>query len=888
MSKRTPVSLFLCLLAFAASGQTLSDWQIQSADKVAAAGEELSSTDYTPEGWHAATVPTTVLHALVADGTLPDPYYGLNLKEIPGYRESPWLVMPEGSPFKQSWWFRTEFDVPAEWQGQYLFLQFEGINYEANIWLNGKQIAGPGDTQGMFQRFEFPVRDALNYGASNALAVEVIPPGMQPDIDYDTKQIEGTTGWDDHNPFPPDMNMGLWQDVVLAVEGPVSLRHPYVRTDLPLPDLSPARLTVSTIARNNTDQEIAFTLGGNLGLADEAPEVPTFSQQVTLAAGETREITFTPEAHAPLLIDGPRIWWPIPIGRPELYSLHLSAVVDPNAPEASDASTTVFGIREVDTYIDDEDWRVYTVNGRHILIRGGAWMTSDMMLNLTPERYEALVRYAAEAGLNMLRSEGFSIRETDEFYSLCDRYGVMVTQQIYGRSIPDEARAIAHIEDMMLRVRNHPSLVHFLGHDETQPTETLDQAYRDLLAKYTPERTYQPHSGTFNVAFRKETGGTRTGTLELWTYAGPSHYYLRKFDGAWGFAQSGGIGGIIAPLDSLRAMLPEDQLWPPLETEGWSFHSVTQGADYFNAVLKTLEAKYEAAEDIEQFVTKVEAMNYNSARGMYEAFGRNKYNASGITTWKYDAAWPAAMTWQYIDHYLRPTAAYYGAKKACETLHVQYAYDDESVYVVSGIYAPVKGLRVIAALHNFDGNEVWREEKQLDIGPDSVSKAFEVAKPETLSDLHFLALTLTDAEGATRSRNVYWLSTTPDIPGTSGYKPDGKFYVKPKSQADFTALNELPEVVVERELTLVSEGDDQVYTARLTNTGGHVAFQLRLDLVAEEDGASLAPAYWQDNHFTLLPGETREVQVAVPKGVLSETQPILRVQGWNTNVPTKN
>ena len=139
-------------------------------------------------------------------------------------------------------------------------------------------------------------------------------------------------------------------------------------------------------------------------------------------------------------------------------------------------------------------------------------MTSDMMLRLTPRRYEALIRYAKEANLNMLRSEGFSIRETDEFYDLCDRYGIMVTQQIFGRSIPDEPLAVACVKDMMLRIRNHPSLVHFLGHDETFPTESLDKAYRELIAAFVPDRTYQPHSGAFNVQDRFKTGqqaGTR-------------------------------------------------------------------------------------------------------------------------------------------------------------------------------------------------------------------------------------------------------------------------------------------------------------------------------------------------------------------------------------------
>ena len=340
-----------------------------------------------------------------------------------------------------------------------------------------------------------------------------------------------------------------------------------------------------------------------------------------------------------------------------------------------------------------------------------------MMLNLTDRRYTALVRYAREANLNMLRSEGFSIRETENFYNRCDELGVMVTQQIFGRNIPDEALAISCIEDMMLRIRNHPSLAHFLGHDETFPTPSLSKAYLEMIERLRVHRTYQPHSGAFSVSERKQTGGTRTGTLELWTYAVPSHYYLRKNDGAWGFAQSGGIGGITVVRDSLRQMMPEDELWPPLQSEDWSFHTVTQGAQYFTEVKRAMARGYGAPKDIDDFCNKAYAMNYNSARGMYEAYGRNKYSATGITTWKYDAAWPAATTWAYVDWYLRPTGAYFGAKKACEPLHVQYAYDDDGIYVINSLYEPFSSLEVSATLYNFDLTPKLTKKATVRCGP---------------------------------------------------------------------------------------------------------------------------------------------------------------------------
>ncbi|HNT89081.1 MAG TPA: hypothetical protein PKL84_14545, partial [Candidatus Hydrogenedentes bacterium] len=651
----------------------------------------------------------------------------------------------------------------------------------------------------MFRRFSFPVGKRLRFDAPNVLALKVTGPGQLEDRDYKTKQIEATTGWDDHNPWPPDLNAGVWEDVYLKVHGPITVAHPYIETDLELPSLATARLTASAYVTNHAEEpvygELKVAIGDITALAE-----------VALGPGETREIVLTPETHPALVLERPRIWWPVHLGTPELYDAAFSVKVNGVVSDHADVS---FGVREVNTYMNEEDWRVYEINGRRVLIRGGAWMTADMLLRLTPDRYEALVRYARDAGMNMLRSEGFSIRETNEFYDLCDRYGVMVTQQIFGRSIPDEKLALACIDDMMLRIRPHASLVHFLGHDETYPTESLDAGYQELIARHRLRRTYQPHSGTFYVPERSRTGGTRTGTRELWTYASPEHYYRRTFDGAWGFAQSGGIGGIVAHQDSIPAMMPEDQLWPALDTEAWSFHSVTQGGEYFDAFRERMNAAYGAPADLDDFCRKAYAMNYNGARGMFEAYARNKYKASGITTWKYNTAWPAAISWQYVDWYLRPTAAYFGAKKACEPVHAQFAYDDRGVWVVNTHGRPYTGLTVEAKVYGFASvaanssrrtNEgvvpVFHNKATVDVDADGKTLAFTIPGPEGFSETHFLKLELRDTAGALVSNNFYWLSTTPDIPGTNGHNLKGIFWTKPKSRAVFTRLNDLPPATV--------------------------------------------------------------------------------------------
>ncbi len=884
----------------------LRDWRLQSSEKVSEGGEVLSTPGYGAEGWYAARVPSTLLAALVDNGVYPDPYYGDNLTRIPGYREGRWLVMPSDSPFHPSWWYRTEFTVPEELAGKRLVLHLEGVNYRANVWLNGERIADDGQVVGMFRRFAFPLDERVKTDGPNALAIEVTGPGHIEDKEYRTKQIEATTGWDDHNPQPPDLNTGLWQDVYITATGPVDLEHPYVSTALERPAYDAARLTVSVDAVNRTDAEQTVVVRGTIEGATFESEPVKFRSEVTLAPGETRRVVFSPEEHEVLNFENPRLWWPMYMGIADLYDLTLAAEAD----GVSDREEVRFGVREAETYINDEGWRGYRINGQDVLIRGGAWMTADMLLRLDPRRYDALIRYAREAGLNMLRSEGFSIRETDDFYALCDHYGVMVTQQIFGRSIPDEDLAVDCIRDMLLRIRNHPSLVHFLGHDETFPTESLDQAYRDLIAELTPERSYQPHSGAFDVEERFQTGGTRTGTRELWTYAGPAHYYTHRDDGAWGFAQSGGIGGVFAPLDSLRRTLPEDALWPP-KNPAWSLHTVIQGVEFFDEVFAALGRRYGEAKDIEELIRKGTVMNYESARGMFEAYGRNKYDATGITTWKYDAAWPAALTWHYVDWHLQPTGAYYGAKKACEPLHVQYSYDDHSIWVVNGRNVTHRGLRVRARIFNLDMTEKGEREETIEIGPDGKVRAFVIDRPEGLTKTHFLRLDLMDRSGRILSDNFYWLSTEPDVPGevSEGWE---NFHTRPKSTMDFTALDTLPEVELEiqgrirdgRDYAFVDltrsggvfregaapEGPqvkdvidrrEQNVVVTLTNPSDSLAFYVRAAVTRGDGGTEVAPIFWTDNHISLLPGETRTLEGTFYASDLGDAAPKIKVEGWN-------
>ncbi|GMW02089.1 MAG: beta-mannosidase [Candidatus Hydrogenedentota bacterium] len=870
------LSLFIGIVAASADPVLLElspqgDWRLQSSSNLTVPdGGTLSSPGVDTSTWHRAIVPGTVLGSLAEAGVYPDPYYGLNLKKIPGYKDSPWLRMDESSPFYPTWWYRIEFTLPSEFSGKNVRLHLDGINYRANVWLNGRKIAGDDTVIGMFRRFEFDVTAAVAPNNTNCLAIEVSAPGKVPDQQYRTKQLEATTGWDDHNPQPPDLNMGVWRNVYVSATGPVILRHPYVLPKLEVPSLAKAELTVSVQAANVTDEPVTAVISGTI-------EQIRVDQEVTLNPREVRWVEFTPASHPGLSIDNPRVWWPYPLGPQELYPLAMEARV---GDEVSDKAATRFGIREATTFINQEGWRGYRVNGHPILIRGGAWMTNDMLLRFTERRDRALVRYAREAGLNMLRSEGFSIRETDQFYDICDELGVMVTQQLFGRSIPDEPLAIANIEDTMLRIRNHPSLVHFLGHDETFPTENLDAAYKDLIAKYIPDRTYQPHSGAFDVEERFKTGGTRTGTRELWTYADPTRYYRTSYpERAWGFAQSGGIGGVISVAESVKRMIPEADRWP-LWSEAMSFHTVTQGAEFFGETIKAMNARYGEPKDIDDFCLTGQVLNYECARAMFEAYGRNKFEALGITTWKYDAAWPAVMTWHYIDWYLLPTGAYYGARKACEPLHVQYSYDDNSVWAVSTVNKAMSGLKVQARVLDMNMKERAANEAVVQLEANGKAKAFDLTWPQDITTTFFVVLSMSGQDNAIVSENVYWLSTVKDEPGEM--KDDWRnFALNAKSVADLTLLRKLPKAKLDVGCAFEQKGGTITGTVRLSNVSDVLAFFVMPAIVSGPGGPEVAPSYWSDNDFCLLPGQKKELVVEFSESDLGGAKPALRVSGWN-------
>ena len=839
------------------------DWSIQSSAKVTATGDQISSASFRPQDWVPATIPSTVVAALVSDKLYPDPYYGMNLRLIPGttypvgqnFSNAP---TPENSPFRVAWWYRTGFKLAPLGKAKRLWLNFDAINYRANIWLNGHKIAGQEQVAGMYRTFEFDVTDTALPGAANALAVEVFPPS----------QHDLTITFVDWNPMPADKDMGLVRDVYFRTSGPVALRNAQVITRLDNPP-SQAHLTVAADLRNATDQPVAGTLRGRIGSI-------AISRKVQLAAGESTRIILAPQDHPQLNIDHPRLWWPYPLGPQNLYRLHLEFETGGTVSDQQDVS---FGIREITSSLDAQQHRLFKINGRNILIRGGGW-SPDMMLRYSPQRQEDEILYARDMHLNTIRLEGKMMNEP--FFETCDRSGMLVlagwcccSHWERWKSWKPEDYTIAgeSLRDQLRRLRNHPSLLAFLYGSDESPPPAAESIYLKVL-----EQEHWPNPYLSSAADRTTSGAGLTGVKMSgpYDYVAPNYWLLdHEHGGAFGFNTETSPGPAIPVLRSIIQMLPPEHRWPI--DDFWNFHAgggAFRNVKIYNAAL---EARYGKIKDLDDYLKKSQVMAYEGERAMFEAFGRNKYTSTGVVQWMLNNAWPS-IVWHLYDYYLRPGGGYFGTKKANEPLHIQYSYDNQSVAVVNSYYSSFKNYKATVKVYNLDLAEKFSKTVPVDIGPDSVAEVLTLPRIEGLATVYFVKLGLEDPAGKLVSSNFYWLSTRPDV---SNFAKSDWRYTPISTYANLTALETLPEARVTRTSRAEVKGAEEIEHISVKNTSNALAFFVHLTVLKGPGGADINPVFWEDNYFELMPGESREIAATFRKSLLGGAKAYIQLDGWN-------
>jgi exo-1,4-beta-D-glucosaminidase len=838
-------------------------WRIQSSCQDKAGGEQLSLAGYDDSQWHPAQVPGTVFGSLVTDKLVPDPDYGLNLKQTPGFSEGriPFADrdMPSDSPYRCSFWFRTEFPTATNMNHAAAWLHFLGINYRANVWLNGKKIGDKADVAGAFRSFEFRVNELLKSSGKNALAVEVFAPEK-----YDL----GLT-WVDWNPTPPDKDMGLWREVFLSQSGDVTLRNPYVNSKLDS-DYKSAALTASAVLTNTTDQPIKAVLHVELAGA-------TLSQTVELAAKEAKTVRLSPEQFSQLKLAQARLWWPYQMGEPYLYTAKFRVETDGGG---SDSTVFSFGIREVTSELTPTGGRLFKVNGKNVLIRGAAW-APDMMFRWSAKRLDADLEYVRQMGLNTIRLEGKTDR--DEFFEKTDRLGILVMPgwcccdawERWSHWTPEtKSIAAASLTDQIARLRNHPSVFVWLYGSDNPPPPEIETMYLGILKDMEWPNPSVSSASEQTTKVTGKSGVKMTGPYE---YVPPVYWLAdTRAGGAYGYNTETSPGPAVPPKESLVKFIPKEHLWPI--DEYWNFHAGLERFANINVLVEAINNRYGQPGSLDDFERKAQATAYDNQRAMFEAYGRNKYVATGVIQWMLNNAWPS-LIWHLYDYYLVPAGGYFGTKKATEIVHVQYDYNDDSVAVVNGTYEPIKGLKVSAKLFNNDAKQVDSREGNLDIAADAAAKAFDLPKPSNLSTTYFLKLELHDSSGKLISDNFYWLSTKVDTLDWS--KRKNTVYTPQKEFADLTGLNSLPQVKLDWNSSARTENKRGIVTVKVKNPSASVAFQVHLRLTKGKGGEDLVPIFWDDNYFSLLPGEEKTVTATYDASDTDGKTPVLELDGYN-------
>jgi exo-1,4-beta-D-glucosaminidase len=833
------------------SRQLTDGWSTQAATEVADGGAVVSAAGFDTNGWIATSVPSTPMAALVANGLYTDLYLGTNLEEV------------DTGQFKGLWWYRNEFEVSAEDAAKIARLEFAGINYAADIWLNGEQLAAHNIVVGAFRVHELDVSGRLVAGA-NVLAVEVHPP----------KPGDFTIGFVDWNPRPPDNNMGIWRPVSLRITEAISLNDVAVQTEVDIEALASADIKVSAVVRNHSDAEVKAKVSGRI-------ENSRFAADVILAPYESQLVRFTPDDYDSLSIDAPRLWWPHTLGEPNLYSMTMTAAVD---GVVSDSVQTTFGIRQFGTYFNDEGHRGFTVNGQPVLIRGGGWV-DDLLLSDTPEKIDAQLAYVKQMHLNTIRLEGFW-GSSHYLYDAADREGILIMpgwscqwewEEYVGKPVsedyggvlePEEMDLVAlSLADQMRWLRNHPSIFTWVLASDLLPHPDLERRYETVLAEVDPTRPPLVSCGWQDSEVSGPSGVKMSGPYD---WVPPVYWWEdREHGGAYGFNTETGPGPQPPPLESVRRMIPEEKLWPINEV--WNFHCGRNEFNDMDRYVEALDRRYGPSGSVEQFLLKAQAASYEAIRPMFESFAVNRPLTTGLIQWMLNSAWPETY-WQLYDWYLMPNGAFYGTRAASQPLNLSFNYADQKVYAVNDSRFAREGLTAVVRAFDLSATEISNQSYEIDLPPAGAQPLVSFAGQEPPTPVWFLDLRLNDASGVEVARNFYWLSTEPDV---LDYDNNRWFVTPTKEFADFTALDDLPEV----ELEVSASGIGAAVTVQLANPTDALAFFVELRVV-DGEGNSILPVLWDDNYVSILPGESRELTARFP-GADDVSGARLIIQGWN-------
>ena len=820
-----------------------SGWQMQFANKAPEDGAQIASTNFDSSGWYAATVPGTALTTLVNDRVYPEPLYGENIRPE---------TIPDGLAY-ESYWYRTTVEVPKSYAGRRVWLNFDGINYAAEAWVNGAKV---GAMRGAFIRGIFDITANVTPG-SNAVVAVLVSPQPHPGAPHihsvrlgigpngGVSSIDGPTflstiGWD-WLPTIPDRDTGIWQKVFLSATGPVTVNNPFVTTDLPLPRTDSADLTVQATLENVTDQAEQGELEGKIGKI-------RFTKDVSLAPHARQLVSFTAKDTPALHIENPRLWWPNGYGPQALYMLHLDFKIDRNVSDSYDVS---FGVRKITYSVPGSTTLTISVNGVPVFIRGGDWGLDEAMKREPRARLETQIKLHQLAHLNLIRNwVGQSTSE--DFYELCDKYGILVWDEFFqpnpadGPDPNDDATYLANVRDKILRFRNHPSIALWCARNEGDPPPEIDEPLRSMLAELDPTRLYQPSSTSGH--------GVRSHGPYYWRV--PRDFY-RVLDDFFK-TETGSVS--VPTLESIHAMMPEKD-WNTINDD-WAEHDFAWGNSGSDKFPAEIASRYGKFRNLADFSRKSQMADYEAFRAMYE--GRNALlfsPATAVITWMSNPAQPS-FVWQIYDYYLEPFASYFGVMHASEMVHIQFNQANGQLQVIDNPPTPLNGATAHVAIYNLDGTQAAQYDVPVTAPAEAATNLGEVKFPATLSPVHFIDLTLRDASGKTISNNFYWRALAANLD-------------------DYQDLQAMPMVTLDVHAKEKNSGGERAITVTLHNPTQHIALMAHVQL-RRASGERVLPVYYSDNYVSLAPDEARTIEIHAAASDFDGQKATIAVDGWNT------
>ncbi|MGB7758266.1 MAG: sugar-binding domain-containing protein, partial [Bryobacteraceae bacterium] len=808
-------------------------WRLQRASQAQATGAALSTSGFQDAGWMIATVPATVLSSYFNDGAIPDPNYGDNQNAI------------SDSFFYSDFWYRSEFTASPAAAGRRVFLNFDGVNWKAEVFLNGQRL---GRIDGGFITGRFDVTALLRPGQPNALAVRVLKnanPGSVTEKDFqspgknggvlgaDNPTMHASVGWD-WIPTVRGRNTGIWGDVFLSSTGPVSIENPQADTVSISTDASSAEVAIEATLANHSAAAVSGKLRGRFGEA-------AFEQAVTIPPNASKTVKLDPAAEPALRLHNPKLWWPNGYGDPNLYRVELEFAAN---GAVSDRKSFNAGVRRF-TYSEEGGALRIFANGRRFVARGGNWGFPESMLRYRAREYDAAVRYHRDMNFTMIRN--WVGQTGDEaFYDACDRYGIVVWQDFWlanpwdGPDPDDNAMFLANARDYVLRMRHHASIGLYVGRNEGYPPEPIERGLRGILAELAPAIHYIPSSADDVV-----TGHGPYNALS------PRFYFEQKATPK--LSSELGMPNIVT-MDSLRLMMPEAARWP--QGDVWGMHDFSlQGAQRGESFRQMIDNHYGGASNAEEWVELAQFINYDGYRAMFEAQGKNRM---GMLLWMSHPCWPS-MVWQTYDYYFDPTAGYFGSKKGSEPLHIQWNPVTNNVEVVNYSGGNAKGLTATAELLNMDGSVAWSKTATVDSPEDSEVIFVHLEFPSTLTPVHFIRLKMRRGDAAI-SEN---------------------FYLRGVEENDFRAIRALPKVDVKATTQVERQGGEWLLTTGLHNASAQPALMVTVKAVRAQSGDRILPALYSDNYIALMPGERRTIVTRLNDADTRGERPNIVVGGFN-------